>query len=548
MSDSIYYATKYGTVRRAQSDSRQPRFAQQAHATKFAWLDRFHRNAIMNEPEYSLASNVRDRWLSEVWRQEPFVAGVINSVVNIDANRGWTLVGGRNQVSRYRRILKAAEQNDGWRYFIKRASTSFWTTDLGAVVETGRDGENGPLRAVWNVDPTRCRLSGDPDFPLWYYALNHRYQQWPPDAFFRVASMPAIQESYFGLGFCALSRAIRLAQLLHAVLEHDLEKMAANVSNAILTVSGVTQQEFQEALRARKARLEGQGRDYYAGLMTLISTNPQSDIRLTLTGLSELPDNFDHETTINLFMYGLALCFGYDPREFWPVSGGRLGTARETEQMAEKATGKGQKAFSLEFQDRMQAQLPASLHFEFDERSQQDDLADAQIREAQLEPIRKMAELRETGEPVLSRDEVRQLLAAQALIPGEWVETTADVSATDEQDVAARMLEYPQVRRACEIYYNEPIVAYRWPHGTEQVLWSSGEDAMKRSYRKPEIKPQLKRSRKLKKRATLYADADTGLIITDEDVEASIAVGGERLGDEYEEILNAEIEATDGDE
>ena len=77
-------------------------------------------------------------------------------------------------VNRYNNILRDSEAGEGWRYFAGRAALSFYTSDLGAVTEIGRDGPDGPARAFYNVDPTKCMLTGNADTPLSYTPHNEK--------------------------------------------------------------------------------------------------------------------------------------------------------------------------------------------------------------------------------------------------------------------------------------------------------------------------------------------------------------------------------------
>jgi hypothetical protein len=93
-----------------------------------------------------------------------------------------------------------------------------------------------------------------------------------------------------------------------------------------------------------------------------------------------------------------------------------------------------------------------------------------------------MAKVRESTEPVFSRDELRQLYATAGLIPAEWTDNEEEVIATDEESVKERLLDNPKIRSACEDYPHQPIIRYIWDglQGRESVLWQRGEDALKR--------------------------------------------------------------------
>src|SRR3990167_7688897 len=104
---------------------------------------------------YKADSRKRDAWLATVWKQEPHLAGVLNSALAIDKNRNWTLTGTKRQVVLYNNILRYADDNLGWREFVSVSAENFYSTDMGTVVEIGRQGRIGPMRGIYNVDSTK---------------------------------------------------------------------------------------------------------------------------------------------------------------------------------------------------------------------------------------------------------------------------------------------------------------------------------------------------------------------------------------------------------
>ena len=178
-------------------------------------------------PDYTANSRYRDAVLHNIWRLEPHLAGVVNAVVLIDSNRGWSLTGGRNQVNRFTAMLHDADGGQGWRTYMRKSSLSYWTTDLGMISELGREGKGGPVRAIYHVDSTRCRVHSNVDNALTYYPSNGRMQTWTADDYFRICSMPSDDEMFAGLGYCAISRSIEITRILYAVMAHDQEQVGA---------------------------------------------------------------------------------------------------------------------------------------------------------------------------------------------------------------------------------------------------------------------------------------------------------------------------------
>jgi hypothetical protein len=545
----------------AEVKSKQSRFYEptQVFNSLFKWIDQTKHKI----PPYVQDSRTRDRWLRSFWRQEPHLAGVVNSVVSIDANRGFTLTSGRNTVNRYEAILREAENGAGWRHFMKVASQSYYESDMGAVVEIGRDGDPGPLRALYNVDPTACRLTGNPETPLAYYDFGatrgRAYplssgdgQQWRPGDYFRVASLPNTDQNYNGLGYCAVSRCIELVQLMLSVYEHDQERLGARAPKGLLLLNNISQDQWDMAMKARKAQLDANEQEYY-GAVAVIAQMGSEPPDAKLFALSQLPDGFDIETTTNLLMFGIALAFGYDPIEFWPVMSGALGRGRETEIQHEKGTGKGGMDFIFSLQDRLQWELPDSLLFQFDERDAKGELLDAQVHKAWADVA---AVLTEKG--ILDAEQAKMYLIDKGVIPADWAQTPEaeqEGSVDDEgverslQYLRREALQHEAVQRAIYEAQDRPedivrrVYSPTTNRAKEIVLWRAGSIKTERRFTSLPAIQDFHRPRVA--RATLF-EGD-GVEITEEDVEAAIAVAGARGGDNFAELLRAEPVEQKGD-
>jgi len=473
--------------------SKQPRFSTSQNQYSFADFYRtFRQMAETKEPEYVPNSYIRDRWLQDFRYAESHVAGVINQITLIYANRGWAMTGGRNQVRKFTRRLHESEGGKGWRYLIKRGALSFLTTDINCVMEVEREGDvdvnaagdivKSPLVRLNNVDPTRCRLIRQkttlPNGREWLATLEYGNQQkWFDWDFIRVASMPSDREEYMGLGFCFLSRAIRFVKLLYGVYLHDQEKLDSDMMDGLLLLNNISESQWQTSMEARKENQTALERRRYGGVQILTGGGEFGAADAKLIGLSQLPDDFNRETFIDQCMYGIALCAGFAPNELWVVNAGVLGRGKETEIQVEGAETKGGEDFPLSLQENLQGELPETVHFEFEERNIRGELVEAQVAEAKASVIKAVADI-----GVLSDEQKMMLLAQAGLIPEEWTTIEEDVEATDQKAVKARMLENPKIRSACEEYPRQPIIQYNWNglKGKEVVLWERGEEALKR--------------------------------------------------------------------
>lgn len=445
-------------------ESKQPRFAvtRQQAVNLFNQIYGIAKEAIFNEPPYAADSTRLDTWLAKVVKKEPYLLGILQSVVSIDKNRGWTLVGGKIQVKKFVNILhnfQVAPDLFGWRNGLSVSAQNFYQANLGAVVEIGRSQPNGPLAALYTVDPTKCRLTGRQEAPLKYNNGPRDKQYWEPTDYFRVTSFPSPMETMNGLGMCAVYRCIELAKLLVSIFEHDREQLGSKAPKGILTINGVPQSQWLQSLEESSADLKTLEREYYSGVQVLASEgNPE--IKVNLTSFSNLPAQFDHRQFVDMMIYGYALAFGYDPREFWPVSSGALGTATESESQHRRASSKGGLDFVLGFQERLQDELPETVEFEFEQRDVQGDIAEADFKKNQLDIIEDMfTKENSKQENAITLPEARQLMVEAKLIPDDWTPGDEDIQVEDTKDLGP-LVEKQRVQRAIAKFPTEQIVVY----------------------------------------------------------------------------------------
>lgn len=486
--------------------SKQPRFRNQKpnSVNFFGSVMKWVELAADQEPEYKPDSRVRDKWLQNFWKRESHWAGVITSVNMIDTNRGWTMIGGRNQVNRFVPVLRDADDGAGWRQYASQQSTGFYTSDIGPITELGRDGANGPLRAIYHLDPTKCYMTGDRNKPLKY---DKTPNPWNPEDFFRLVSMKNIMEEYNGLGVSATSRVLDMCRIMLAVYNHEMEMLYAKAPKGLMLLQNISQGQWEEAMRIRDARMDSDMRRYYNSVAVLAQEGVDS-IDAKLVALSQLPEGFDLEVFTNLLMYTYALCIGYDPIEFWPVLAGQLGRGRETDIQHRKGTGKGGLNFMLAFQEAIQKELPETIHFEFEQRDQEGVLLDVEVAQAAANlvstlysgkgsqvpgprgtaggdgdaPVQPVVPELET---IITRDEARSLLVKYGVIPDSWTQQDEEVKATDAKEIdrmrKEELMENDAVRRAAFQYPDEPIIEYSWSALGERrrVLFSQGQEALK---------------------------------------------------------------------
>jgi len=465
-------------------------------------------------PPYGRDWGKRDAFLSNIWRQEPYWAGVIRQVAAIDANRGWELIGGKRQVNTFKTVMHThilAPDLIGHYEGMEAGSLAFHTSEIGCIKELARDGEDGPVRGFWHVPPSIARLTDDMEYPL-----SVDGQRWKYGDYFRVTTLANVGAGNPGYGFCSTAAMLEMMKIMVAVVSHKQEKLAARLPKGFLLGSGITQEQFDDAMNARKAGLDAQGRDVFGGLAVLLSSGL---VDLKLLSLSQLPDGFDEKMFVEMYMYLSALTVGYDPAEFWPVSKGGIGRSEEAQAQWEKATGKGEKTFILRYFERLREVFPKTLDIVPEERNDRGELTAQDIRKAKKDVIMGMYD---KGQGIVTYEEARSLAAEDDLIPRDWTIVEEEATATDIEQ--ARINRWREVARSsgrvqdgARLFNNEPVVMYRYPTDKTITLFDSGM-AMLRPHSWPVARAIKPRQKGLlpKRRATLYEQ--DGVVVTDEDV------------------------------
>lgn len=482
--------------------SKQPRFRDEQQFLKYfmAMIERFDQ-AI---PPYTSDTRKRDEALQKFVRSENLLSGVLAAVISRDKNRGWSLTGTARQVSSYGNKMHGLHNDMGWRHFVSLNSTSYYSTNFGYINELGFETRNGRATTMWNMDPTKCYMSGNPKKPVVYVSNSRRGDiLLSPDEFIHGNSMPSIEEEYNGIGLCAVDRVLTFTRIMMAINSHNLEKLDIRPPKGILFGKGITQREYSSAVEQAEEEVKNMGAKAYAGIMSLFSD--KSDASLQLIAMSELPENFVLRDFVEMIMQAYSLAFGYPVGEFWAIESGSFGRAGEMKAQTEQATDKGELEFALSFQEQIQRKfLPETVHFKFDQRDDKGDLVRAEVLRQRMEMIwetygvdialalqsptggeeQEVEELDENGNPVvdeegnvvmtttttpvddpmdrklLTREEARKLMAQYEFMPQEWTEVEEDLTVTDLQEFRERTRGDINFCKHVARNMSEPVVLY----------------------------------------------------------------------------------------
>ena len=482
---------------------------------------------LTDEPAYAMSSRTRDKWLSEIWKLHPMMAGVISSMVERDKNRGWSLTGAYSTVKYTKEMLHKADRGAGWREYVGQQALNYYVTDFGAATQAYRNGkrvkikanpdgsfdvDTPPMSALFTFDSTRLALTGNWKKPAEYYDPgNMSTRKVPYGELLRFCSMRDPREEYNGLGFSFMSRTIQLLKQMLLVLDHYEEVLAGKVQRGFVTVKGVSQAQFNEALGGFNEAVARIGGEAFNGVVVLANDGGR-DVEVKFTPVSQLPENFEPKAFYELMMMGLALCAGFPADEFWQISTGRgYGRGMEMENLSARAGDKGRNAFAIAHQEQLQADgvLPARVQFEYYRYDVGERLQQAEMRQAWANVLKTYLELQIPVEAVHRIGVEESALPAWVTVAKEKskandiqseVEGSGEGVAITEEAIGDTVEPVEQIREKLlddfdfrekllltRSAYDEPIVRYDWntdnggwSNHKITDLWGSAEEALKR--------------------------------------------------------------------
>lgn len=305
--------------------------------------------AVDNVPPWGSDVAVRDAYLRSFFQSEPILSSAVYSTSARNASFTWDVVSAdphikpTNTIRAVKRMLNNVAMGGGWVKFMLKTCIDLYTQDNGAFWEVIRaaDDPRAPVMSINNLDAARCTRTGDPKTPV-------VYQNWKgqfiPLKYYHVISleeMPSPVETMYNVQFSAVSRVLRMAQILKSIMIYKDEKVSGRNPRAIDFVSGVNAKEVDDARKIADQMADNAGFTRFATHVLIPGIDPEHAVSTARIDLASLPDNFDFSDEMQWYVAILALGFGVDYQEFAPLSSGTLGSGNQSETLHLKTQGKG---------------------------------------------------------------------------------------------------------------------------------------------------------------------------------------------------------------
>lgn len=341
-------------------------------------------------------SPLRDQYLRNFFPTEPYLSGAVYSVCARNASYNIEFKGSPEGVQRANRLIHTANMFKGWYDFSLKLSLDYTTqdnfgffevirpakirTDLGETLAVKMFNDQGDI--VWgakgrgnkvyslegvdykiidnptdapigisHLDAAQCTRTGDPEYPVIYvdrFGAVHKL------AWYQVVTlqdMPSAQMDKNGVGFCGVSRVLKLAQTLRDMLTLKQEKVSGRFAGSIW-LTNVSSEIIQDAVDAATEHATNRGLTRYMPPIIADTMEPTAIPQVAQIELASLPENFNEEEAMRWYIAGIALAFGVDYGFLAPLPGNKLGTSEQAEVAERQSRGKSSRLYMSQMEEK----------------------------------------------------------------------------------------------------------------------------------------------------------------------------------------------------
>ncbi len=338
-------------------------------------------------PAWGANPRKRDMELRKLARDESWLASTIASLAARNAAFSWTVESaGEDAPETCREVqgmLVGANFGKGWQHLVMQVSRDLYETDNGAFVEIIRGGNSptAPVLGLAHKDSQRCIRTGNLQYPVVYTDREGGQHKLAWYQVMDFTDSPSTDETMYGVGLCAASRALEYSQLLRDIVIYQREKASGRNPSALHVVSGVSTTQMTDVLHKASENADNKGLLRWQLPAVLGTVDPTAKVDIATILLKSLPDNFDLEKWMKWFVALMAMAFQCEYQDLAPLPGTGLGSSTQSEILHMKARGKGAELFQKMIEHRLNYYvLPSNVRFRFTEKDIQQEIAESNVK------------------------------------------------------------------------------------------------------------------------------------------------------------------------
>lgn len=275
----------------------------------------------------------RDVELRKFWKKVDPLAGAVYALESKMATipfrvepKDYTIRAHQFQADRFAFMLaNATEWGKGWPTFFGKWNQDLLTQDNGAFAEIIGEGDpDGPIigmpLSIASLDSGRCTRTSNPEFPVVYQAMDgKRYRLHYTRVAFASLQPSPIAEMH-DVGFCSISKCVNIAQNLLDIMVYNQEKLGSRPTRSMMVTSGGLDPDDIRAAFALANEAQNNAMLSRFSKTVVVGSGSITEAKVETHDLSSLPDGFNYETSFSIGLAAIALAFGVDARELWPMT------------------------------------------------------------------------------------------------------------------------------------------------------------------------------------------------------------------------------------
>lgn len=293
----------------------------------------------------------------------------------------------------YNSLMYYSDSGSGWDNAYGKFVDDVLNTDNGgfmAVQGRGNEWEEiiGLPSGVKHLDSLLCTRTGHAVYPVIYRDPENNMKEMVihRSRIISLALQPSPDAYMLGVGYCAVSRCLTMAERLIGISNYLAEKLGTRPLRGILTAQGVSDKQLGMALAAAELAANNQNLSRFSKLVALASLD--TDLKVDLVDLAKLPDGFDEEISTRLAMTLIATSFGVDVREIWTAD--YQGASRADALISNMKSRGKTIGFVTGFVEKQMTEkfCPPYMEFTFDQTDDESDERTADLRHKRAEIYR----------------------------------------------------------------------------------------------------------------------------------------------------------------
>lgn len=362
----------------------------------------------------------RDIILRSSIHNEAFWAGAIGIALTKAASKGWEVTSPISLRARRAQelLLEADGRQVGWVGFVSKQLRDFLTTDNGSFFEIVREKAslNSRIIGLRHLDSLRCVRTGDPARPVIFKDRYGRYHVMRDYQVVALSDMPDPGETWYGVGFCAASRAYAAIYKLATIEWYLREKIGGLHPLSIYIVNGLLTNEINDAVKSNQEDLISKRTTSYMGA-TIIGIQKDVTPEMVEIPMAQLPDRFNRKEEFDISVLTYANALGLDVQDLQPLTGQALGTGAQSQVLDDKQKGKGLAAWQQAFPHHVNNfVLDDMTTFAFIEKDYRDQERQASVQKARAEVSKTRVDA-----GITSAEEEKQVLVDAGDLPKEFI-------------------------------------------------------------------------------------------------------------------------------